>query len=210
MVDAWNEYIASRTILLENVGHFWCPDITGLEQFADKTLIWHDPVNAKFCKHELIEMVWSLEYGCNTSNDFAYIEETSLGFVGISLFQKHNYAYRRNTALCIKKQYFNKNSSDIFKIAFLNHPFGTVIPHPFAQEAPKLPAVPFANITQMIVIDKHFDQVSEDELNNAIRYLQNSFNTIPNAQILQAARLAANWASARSDPLMLKENCVEK
>jgi hypothetical protein len=201
MVDAWQTHCTLQINDLENKGKVWCPDMSGLEHFADKTLIWYDPVNAVFCKNELIQIAWSLEYGCNTVNKFAYVEELTLGFVGIPQCQENNYAYRQNTALCIRERSFHDNP-DILRTAFLGQPFGTILPHPFAQE--HLPSVPFANISHMIVIDKHFDKVSEHEFNDATEYLQQHFDNIPKAEILKAARLAAVWSSARSDPMMLK------
>lgn len=210
MVDAWEEHVFSRICTLEKVGTFCGPDRTGLEHFDNKTLIWHDIVNQKFCKTALIDMVWSLEYGCNTSNEYAYIEETSLGFVGIE--DKYNYAYRRNTALCIREHYFS-NNSDLLKTAFLSHPFGTIIPHPFAQKPPNLnvqfSTIPLANISYMIVIDKDFDQVSENECINATQSLKVNFDNIQKEEIYDAVLLTANYASARSNPLRLKgiESC---
>ena len=199
MTDAWLTHVTNQRIKLENVNKFWCPDMTGLEDFKDKTLIWYNPVDHMYHKTDLRDMVWSLEYGCNTSPEYAYVEEQSLSFVGIPSSMLRNYAYRRHMALFIKKYSFDGNI-DILKSAFLGYPFGTVIPHPFAKIS-----VPLANLSYMVVIDKDFDEASEAECDKAVQELKNKFKQISTDEFFLAARLAANCLPDLNDPFTLDE-----
>lgn len=190
-----------------------CPDFTGLEAFENKTLVYFDPVNDGYYKNDLRDLVWSVEHGCNVAFEDAYVDEKSMQFLGVPDTEEYNYALRRNTALCIRKNAF-VNDPDILRSAFLGPAFGTIIPHPFAKNnssdlPPELPILPLAKLSYMIVIDKDYDDVSESEKQNAIQMLRQKFAEIDRLDFWNAAHLAACWSAARSDPRMLSSDEAE-
>ena len=200
-MDAWKGHVSRRRVELESPFSPWGFDMTRFEDFGGKTLIYYNAVDDKYTAIDLQGMVWSLEFGCNVGDEYAYAEELSLGFLCIPSHE--NYAYRRNTALCVKERAFQPNP-DVLKDAFLNSPFETVIPHPFAhQTGSPLPVVPLARLMYMMVIDKPINAVSDVERKHAVKQISERFAQIDRLEFFQAARLASWWASCRSDPGML-------